>query len=92
MSHDHPLWAALDRAQMDLRNANARLTEVRAMVAQLELGHDTRPACPTCGLVFQLTWQRDEHLYHAHDGPLPEHYAAAERLAGFDHTAQHEPL
>jgi hypothetical protein len=35
MSHDHPVWALLDRLQMDNRDQAAKLTELRAQIAAL---------------------------------------------------------
>lgn len=82
--HEHPIWHALDRLQMDLRAANSRLVELRAMVAALELPAGQRWSCPECGTRFASAWRTQEHRYNAHGGPLPDRDAAAERAAGLD--------
>lgn len=84
MTSRHEIWAMLDRLQMDAREHVARIDTLRQLVAAIELPTAARPACPTCGIAFQLTWQRDEHVYTSHNGPVPEHYLAAERAAGLE--------
>lgn len=36
-NHDHPVWILLDKIQMDLSDLTAKLVELRAHVASLEL-------------------------------------------------------
>ena len=78
----HPIWQMLDRLQMDNRDQAAKLVELRAHVASLDLPEDPRHVCGVCGVSFRRESLRDEHVYSAHDGPVPAHYVAAERAAG----------
>jgi uncharacterized C2H2 Zn-finger protein len=81
--HQHPIWQLLDKLQMDNRAQAAKLVELRALVASLELPDgDGRVKCPLCGISFRSDRQIAEHVYNSHAGPVPEHYLAAERLAG----------
>ena len=73
------------RIRMDLTNAQAKLTELNRQLANLELPDDGRkPVCDLCGTTFRPRFMRDEHVYNRHGGPLPAHYAAAEKAAGLD--------
>lgn len=80
----HELWAELDRLQMDLRAATARLVAIRSYVAGLNVAALERIACPDCGTKFRTIASVQEHRYHSHGGPLPASYEAAERAAGLD--------
>lgn len=81
MSHNHPVWEAADALQMDLRAANAKLTELRSQIAALNLKPPAAFSCPICGIQFKSTAKLEEHVYTSHDGPLPAHYAHAEQIA-----------
>jgi hypothetical protein len=81
-SERHPVWQLLDKLQMDNRAQAAKLVELRALVAGLGLPEYEPAICPDCGTKFSSKLTRDEHLYNAHGGPIPEHYLAAERAAG----------
>lgn len=85
MSHDHPVWAMLDRMQMDLRELSARMVELRAHVAALELPDEApRFTCETCKRAdFRSVPALEEHAYIHHDGPLPERDRRAEELANW---------
>lgn len=80
--HAHPLWKLLDDMQKDANRLNAKLVEVRSLVAGLELAPPVRHECPECGAVHRHSHALAEHRYHCHDGQVPEHFLAAERLAG----------
>ena len=82
--HSHPLWQLLDRLQMDVASMNAKLVEVRSLVAQMQLAPPTRHVCGECGAVHRHQHALDEHRYRCHGGPVPEHYIAAEMAAGFE--------
>lgn len=64
-AHEHPVWELLDRAQMDIRNAQARLVELRSLVAQTQLAppRTPKPACSDCGVAEPM---------HAADCPTLE--------------------
>jgi hypothetical protein len=85
MTPRHEIWKLADRLQMDLANAERRLVELRSHLAQLKLPDLEQPEhlCPEChnaGITHDLrgALKLAEHRYVAHDGPLPDHYAAAE--------------
>lgn len=73
----HELWEVLDAIQMDLRAANAKMTEARSILAQINLPDPTAVACPRCGLKRTGPRSLAEHMYIAHDGALPEHWEHA---------------
>lgn len=82
--HDHPLWIALDKAQMDISSLSQRLTEIRAHIAQLDLGTKHRPlVCPHCGPWHLGPTKLAEHLYAVDPAkyPLPAHWAAGDARA-----------
>lgn len=82
--HDHPIWVLLDKLQMDNRAQAAKLADLRMQVAALALPDPHESACPVCGTKFRHKLTMAEHHYNAHGGPVPEHYLAAERLAGIE--------
>jgi len=83
MSHEHPVWQMLDKLQMDNRAMAAKLVELRAHVAALELPDESpRYTCETCKRSdFRSIPQLAEHIYYHHDGPVPNHLLRAEELA-----------
>ena len=81
-SERHPIWQMLDKLQMDNRQQATKLVELRALVAGIELPDPEASVCDRCGIKFRSHLQRDEHVYTAHDGPVPPHYLRAETLAG----------
>lgn len=84
MSKRHPLWDLLDQVQMDLRNAQGKLTAVRQQLAAMDLTDALTSECPVCKTTFGSRLVRDEHVWRNHDGALPQHIIAAERAAGFE--------
>lgn len=80
-AHEHELWQLLDKAQMNLRQLSAQIVEIRSQVAALNLPTPTDLTCPTCKLRFKRADRLAEHIYTSHDGPLPDHYKAAEAAA-----------
>ncbi len=78
---------ALDQVTYDLSVTRTRVSELANAVKQLldENAIPTSPPqlhCPDCGNTYRKQRDLDEHRYRAHDGPVPDHYRAAERLAG----------
>jgi hypothetical protein len=73
----HELWTVLDKCQMDIRAAQAKLTEARSMLAGMNLPEAETAQCPRCGIVRSGPRQIAEHVYSSHDGPLPEHWSDA---------------
>lgn len=72
------IWQIADRLQMDLRAAQARLVELRAMLAQVDLPDPARLECRHCGLRFPGPRTLAEHDHVIHDGPVPDHWLAIE--------------
>ena len=65
------------KMQMDVNALAAKLTELRSWIASLP---DDGPAhrCERCRSVFRGPLSLAEHLYIAHDGPVPSHWEDAE--------------
>ncbi len=80
MSNPDP-YELLKKLRMDLTNAQAKITDLDTMLRELNLTLSTRPKCAVCGLSFKNALVRDEHLYHAHDGPEPPHWVRAEEMS-----------
>jgi hypothetical protein len=70
----HELWQVLDKLQMDLRAAQAKLTEARAMLAGMKLPDPKMAKCPRCGIVRSGPRQLAEHMYVNHEGQMPTHW------------------
>lgn len=84
----HPVWVLLDKLQMDNRKQAAKLVELRSYVAGLSLPEAAAYKCPRCGTRFRTQLLVAEHVYNSHDGPVPEHYLRAERLAGLSDSVE----
>lgn len=78
----HPIWTQLDALTKSHAEQGARLTELRARVATMNLPAVTAYACPVCGIEFRSQAVAEQHLYVSHDGPLPQSLIAGERAAG----------
>jgi hypothetical protein len=83
---DHELVTQLKRLRFDLTEMQGKLTEALRMAGTLDLEPHKQHLCPECkdaGVTFDLRSKLKlaEHRYVAHDGPLPDHYAAAEEAA-----------
>jgi hypothetical protein len=70
----HELWEVLDAIQMDIRAANAKLTEARSILSGMALPDPKTVSCPRCGLKRPGPRSLAEHMYTAHDGSVPEHW------------------
>lgn len=72
------------RIRMDLTNAQAKLTDVmNALAAHPDAASaNGRIRCPECDVPIRGELSLAEHLHVSHGGPLPPHWAEAERLAG----------
>lgn len=77
----HEIWKLADALQMDLRAANAKLLELRARLAGLELPDPKIVACPFCGLETRGPRTLAEHLYLSHDGTVPEQWEQAAAIS-----------
>lgn len=77
----HEIWKVADSLQMDLRAAQGKLTELRRMIAALDLPDPSRVTCPHCGLEARGPNTLAEHVYVSHDGPVPASYQHAESIS-----------
>ena len=80
MSERHAIWKIADQLQMDLRAAQAKLVELRARLAAIDLPGRNETICPHegCGLPFPGPQSLAEHVHVSHDGPVPAHWLAIE--------------
>jgi hypothetical protein len=83
---DHELVNQLKRIRFDLTDLQGKVSEALRMAGALNLEPHTPHTCPECkaaGNTFDLrtATKLAEHRFHSHDGPLPDHYQTAERLA-----------
>lgn len=74
-------YELIKQIRMDLSAAQAKITDLSSCLVEFNLKDLNRPTCPTCGLSFKHSSARDEHLYHAHDGPEPAHWVEAEAMS-----------
>jgi hypothetical protein len=83
MADRHPIWRMLDEMQMNNRADAAKLVEIRAQLATIDLGGkiSSRVQCDVCGANFPGTRALSEHAFNVHDGPVPDHYAEIEALS-----------
>ena len=70
----------LRKIRYDATAIQAKLTEAMELVAMLPTDGVADYVCE-CGLRFNGPLSFAEHRYHAHDGPVPPHWEAAETLA-----------
>lgn len=81
MSERHDIWKVADSLQMDLRAAQAKLIELRSMLAGLNFPGPSSMRCGICGLASRGPRTLAEHVYTSHGGPLPEHWSTIDSLA-----------
>lgn len=81
MTERPDIWKVADAIQMDLRAAQAKLTELRRMLAALPIPEPSSTRCPNCGAKVAGPNTLAEHLYVSHNGPLPPAYERAEALS-----------
>ncbi len=83
------LLAQLEQCRYDLSVTQTRLIDAIRQLEHLLAANEIRTApprlqCPECANTYRNQRDLDEHRYRAHDGPVPEHYLQAERLAGIE--------
>ncbi len=84
MTHPDDIIAMLKQVKYDLSVTQTRIDEAIRSIAEIPAPPKVEIRCPSCSLNhFKSERSRDEHVYNHHGGPVPEHYLAAERLAGF---------
>ena len=68
MSDTHPVFKLIGWIQDDMRGVNAKLTELRAHLAAMDLEPASLPACPVCGPIsLPPTTSLADHLRVVHD-------------------------
>lgn len=82
-SHPDDVLKVLKQAHYDLSVIQTRVAEAIRAIAALPTAPVPELVCPTCRRVYRSPNALAEHRYRSHDGPVPEHYLAAERAAGF---------
>lgn len=83
---DHELVTQLKRIRFDLTDMQLKVGEALRMAGTLKLEAEPEHVCPECktaGNTHDLRTRTllAEHRYWAHNGPLPDHFAAAEAKA-----------
>ena len=84
MSDDPELITLLKKLRYDLTGMQVKVSEALRMVAALDLAPAVEHRCPHCSLVLREKLALAEHVYVSHEGPEPEHWKEAERLAEED--------
>lgn len=80
--HPQDVVETLKRIRYDLTAAQAKVTDALNYLGELNLPERDEARCPICDTKLKGPLSLAEHVYTSHDGPLPEHYAVAERKAG----------
>lgn len=73
------------KMRFNLTALQAQLSDVQRAIAGMVAPDEPTHRCE-CGWSGRSTYQFEEHRYRQHDGPVPEHYLAAERAAGYEHV------
>jgi hypothetical protein len=81
MSERHDVWQIADAMQMDIRALAAKMVELRAQLAALNLPKPETLKCPHCGWPAKGPNTLAEHVHVSHDGPLPPAWRRADELA-----------
>lgn len=81
MPEEHELIELLKKVRWDLDALRAKTSEAIRMVSALDLPDTTLHECPKCHARFPGKLSLAEHVYLSHEGPEPEHWKEAERLA-----------
>lgn len=82
----------LRQIKYDLSVTQTRVSHAIEHLAGLNLPDPGQSRCVECNIKFRGKLALAEHIYNHHHGPVPEHYLAAERAAGFiDERPKLEP-
>lgn len=76
------VYRQLRAMREDLTKMQGRVTDIVNMLNTFNFPDAEAEKCPHCDLKFKGPLSLAEHVYNSHDGPVPEHYLAAERAAG----------
>lgn len=88
--NDPELIIVLKKIRYDLTDLQVKVGEALRQAAALRLPAPMHFECCDCHIEFRSASKLAEHVYHSHDGPLPEHWLEAERLAGLTTTTPDE--
>ncbi len=70
----HPAWEIVYAMQRDHQALGARIAALRQWLASQDLPDPLETSCPKCGVHRSGPIGVAEHLYSAHDGPVPAHW------------------
>lgn len=76
------VYEILRNIRKDLSAAQSKITDAFRALDALNLPTQPSARCEACGLDFRGQNTLAEHVYSAHEGPLPAHWARADDLAG----------
>lgn len=77
----HPLVQQLEDVHYQLFQLMRRVQSIQAELDALQLTPPEAWICTECDFDLRGKLKLAEHIYLAHDGPLPQHYAEAEAHA-----------
>lgn len=72
------LYEMLRKIRYDLTAAQGKLTDVFAMLGELNVQDTPANVCETCGCAFRASALLAEHRYTSHEGPVPDHWVRIE--------------
>lgn len=81
MPEEHELLVLAKKLRWDLDALRAKTSELIRALAAADLPDPTQRECEKCHAVLSGKLSLAEHVYLSHDGPEPEHWKEAERLA-----------
>lgn len=78
---EHELLVLARKLRYDLTGMQVKVSELIRALAALDLPEPSQGECEKCHTLFSGKLSLAEHIYLSHDGPEPEHWKEAERLA-----------
>lgn len=81
---EHEARELLKKMRYDTTALQARITDMFRVLDKLDLPDPAEVSCPHCAVSFRSQVVLSEHVYHSHDGPVPETWLRAEALAAPD--------
>jgi hypothetical protein len=78
---EHELVTLLKTMRYDLTALQGKVSEALRQAALLEPGDPGAHRCPDCGITCRGPLSLQEHAYHQHNAPVPDHWQHAEAAA-----------
>jgi hypothetical protein len=72
------LYEKLREIRYETTAIQGKLSDVFKILESLSIQDAPRPECERCRATFAGPLSLSEHVYQAHDGPVPEHWREAE--------------